>query len=465
MPSTLNAKQQIVYDLIVNRSWGKVLSVYGEGGTGKTYVVAKALAALFEKNPDLRICVTAFTHEAVNNIREKFPKELRDKVTFKTTSSLLGQIPWQPSLGEVGFSNPRAFDLAQKWDIIAVDESSMIPLPQSQALLANGVPVIELGDMAQIPPVQAKANNFRDCEERVEVTLTEQRRNGGAIHYVSRLCRDRVYYPVVSWGNLLVHEDRESAFQEFLKKLKCLDNPTEASYLVFTNDLRKELAAKVHQSLYGSNTLGEGQYIRLEQKLSPRDAKGSVLEIREIVERQELCGFDSYKCLLVNKRGECFTEYLLDPDQEYQRLTRMEKLKELAKATKDLDLLEVYTKEYKQLDSSFLEYSSPFVMTLHKSQGRTIKYVWVDTLNVKTSKGAFKRNLLYVGYGRASQELNTIRVESVEGLYDKVRSMLGLSRRHKKFASELGGLSEKTVLYKQEYLTRYYESEFNKTRM
>lgn len=57
--------------------------------------------------------------------------------------------------------------------LLVLDEASMIDARVGQDLLTFGVPVIVIGDPAQLPPVKGDSFFFRDSDRRADVTLTE----------------------------------------------------------------------------------------------------------------------------------------------------------------------------------------------------------------------------------------------------------------------------------------------------
>lgn len=141
-----NSKQQQVY------------RVFGFAGTGKT-----TLARHFADQVDGDVSYGAFTGKAALMMRKNGCFDAR------TIHSLLYKAIENEETGEVTFSlNPQS--VLNDAKLIIIDECSMVDEPLAKDLLSFGVPVLVLGDPAQLPPVNG-AGYFTECEP--DVMLTE----------------------------------------------------------------------------------------------------------------------------------------------------------------------------------------------------------------------------------------------------------------------------------------------------
>lgn len=136
--------------------------ITGGPGTGKTTTVAKILALLLQREPDLRIALAAPTGKASarlaaaiangaamlsvdEHVRARLPRDGR------TLHRLLGYRPWDDCFAHHA-NNPLPDD------VVVVDEASMIDLLMMDALFAAlrpGARVILLGDPDQLASVDA----------------------------------------------------------------------------------------------------------------------------------------------------------------------------------------------------------------------------------------------------------------------------------------------------------------------
>lgn len=140
----------------------------GSAGTGKTYTAAQVIRAIAESGATYQIA--APTGKAAVRLSEALAN-LHLEARAKTLHSLMG------------FDGSK-FSKEIDTQFLFVDESSMIDLPLMAAVFEKaklGTHILFLGDPYQLPPVGPGAP-LRDMEEFVPTgTLTEVRRNAGAI--------------------------------------------------------------------------------------------------------------------------------------------------------------------------------------------------------------------------------------------------------------------------------------------
>ena len=138
----------------------QIFRLFGFAGTGKT-----TLARHLAENVDGKVAFAAFTGKAALVMRAK------GCYNASTIHSLIYRAR------ESGDETP-SFDLwdeapASKAQLIVVDECSMVDAELGRDLLSFGVPVLVLGDPAQLPPI-AGGGYFTDAEP--DAMLTEVHR-------------------------------------------------------------------------------------------------------------------------------------------------------------------------------------------------------------------------------------------------------------------------------------------------
>ena len=135
--------------------------ITGGPGTGKTTTLAKILRILFAIEPGTRLALAAPTGKAAKRMQESllsgmksFPKDVQEKIEKlvpTTIHSLLGY-----KRESVDFKHGR--DNPLPYDLVVVDEASMIDLPMFAKLLEatrEGCRLILLGDKDQLASVEA----------------------------------------------------------------------------------------------------------------------------------------------------------------------------------------------------------------------------------------------------------------------------------------------------------------------
>lgn len=161
---TLTNEQQAIVDFLweqVDNPEGHNVIVSGSGGTGKTTMVCEFITQLLEKG--YSVAVTAMTGKATSVLRGKvwsFVKEkniefdkanlLIETVTKITKkSSLIGTSADGSSKFSNEWKNPRDF----KYDVLIIDELSMVPQYISQWWQMTNARVFGFGDECQLPEV------------------------------------------------------------------------------------------------------------------------------------------------------------------------------------------------------------------------------------------------------------------------------------------------------------------------
>jgi len=134
--------------------------ITGGPGTGKTYTLAHMIAVLHEALPNIRIAMAAPTGKAAQRMQEALQKALHSEKLQAFELETLKQV--QPvtlhrllGLGRLGRSRFHAKQ-PLPYDVIVVDEASMLDLSLSQMLLAavpDSARLILLGDADQLASV------------------------------------------------------------------------------------------------------------------------------------------------------------------------------------------------------------------------------------------------------------------------------------------------------------------------
>lgn len=399
------------------------LAILGAAGTGKSYVTSLCLKEWLKdpKNQKSNAVFAAPTHEALQQFKLNLEPEWLEhpQIEFMTVASLLSSRPIRWQTGERSFSNGTG-DKLYDYNLVVVDEISMVPLETQIKLAELAERLVVMGDMAQLLPVKRKSGQiwegvtiegkFIDYKFTV-VNLTEIVRNEGEILSLCTTCRTVEAYPSEDVAGIKVHRTPDSLVEEFVKSIVKASDPTNFLYLAYRNDTVNEVALEVHKLLYGEAPFVPGQLIRLTGPCAVGH-NGSIARVLAVTPN-EYMGYNAYTLLIENFHNKHYgTCEILSVDFETRKTIqlRIDQLINSCKeaiASKMLDLINVYHKELRKLEEiSFTE--SPFALTVHKAQGRTTKNVFVNTVDIST--GTSKKRLLYVAYSRASESLHTVKV-------------------------------------------------------
>jgi AAA domain len=186
MPATAQQQQAIEFLDSFRTSFELIGCLQGYAGVGKTWVVSHWMQTLLEANPDISICVAAPTHKALDVLRGKCGHLA---VEFKTVASLLGQHISRNEDGEITKGeSPRDWS----FDIVLIDEASMVNLEQCEKLAAKGWKILYVGDPAQLPPVGEDTSPAFNYPTKFLMTEVVRQQADNPVIGIATMLRDRI---------------------------------------------------------------------------------------------------------------------------------------------------------------------------------------------------------------------------------------------------------------------------------
>lgn len=418
----LNEGQMEFYLKATQLDFSKLL-LAAEAGAGKSHVVIAALADLHRQGKRVLLC--APTHLARINLLNKMPEDVRPYVETRTLASLLGRFGFNTGDGGVAFSKPKA-DRLGGYDVIAIDECSMIGQKEYEVLMASPARIIFTGDFAQLPAIMQKGSGMLDDSRIETMTLTEQMRAPGVIHQVAERNREEVYFPTESVSDahseVVVHSTKTELLERMANDIandaRGIDAHPHYRFITHTNAEMFKIGGFIRDMAIAaiggdySASLTPGEYL-LNYETCPAAYNGEVVKVLDVMPNGGASHghlWTSYKVEIEGSRGACWVN-MVDPRalhiaEEYVA-QRQELLKE-ANKRKAFDAAKSYFDEVQHISNFYTKAFYPFAMTVHKSQGSTIEHTYVDTESF--AKASNKRALLYVGLSRASKALHTVKV-------------------------------------------------------
>jgi len=199
MAIDLTAEQQAVVDAVLD--WRRELAkpyvtVGGYAGTGKTTILGPLRKLLAKEYKGTRVAFCAFTGKAASVLRNKL--KLHSALRKEDYCGTIHGLIYEAEADELGsfFTWHRVGEIP--FDLIVVDEASMVGERLWDDLCAFGLPVIAIGDHGQLPPIEGTLNLVAEPELRLE-TIHRQA-EGNPIIKLSFLARTEGAIPFGQFG-------------------------------------------------------------------------------------------------------------------------------------------------------------------------------------------------------------------------------------------------------------------------
>jgi ATP-dependent exoDNAse (exonuclease V) alpha subunit len=431
----LNEQQQQAQDLILNHVKGgddkRYIYVTGAAGTGKTYLVGDTMSKL----KDYSICISAPTQRAVAELTKKSPPTDGKR----TIHSLLGLRDDQDKF-ELSFIQKAQVAIGQ-YDIIFIDESSMINYDLFEALLAykGDTKLIFIGDVEQLAPVEGhQPDIFVDGADALGVRLTkiERQADGSPIidlatHFLTTLdFPDEFVYNVNDSGGTYIASSKVDEDREFIKdkitelfsSREYAENASYARIVCATNNMVAEMNKFVRQAIYGMEAkenkilFGEkmiangGRHLVDDKVVLVNNDEFIVKNYQIEMETIDNLPFFYYLCEIdyTTKSGSSEIRVLHEQSQDnYNRVVdKFNKAKE-AYQPKSQAYMEL-ARQWKSFLAYFASVDYAYSLSCHKCQGSTVENVVVlanNLLSVRPWDYDTKRRWMYTATTRASKNV------------------------------------------------------------
>jgi exodeoxyribonuclease-5 len=345
----------------------QVFRLFGYAGTGKT-----TLARHLAESVDGKVAYAAFTGKAALVMRAKGcgGASTIHSLIYKTRES--------------GEETP-SFELwdeapASKAKLIVIDECSMVDAELGRDLLSFGIPVLVLGDPAQLPPIQG-AGFFTSAEPDTMLTEVHRQAQDDPIVRLSMLAREGIRLEPGRYGDseVVLREDFDPDRVQEADQILVGRNNTRRAY---NTRLRERLGREEGLPVASDKLvclrnnrrkgLFNGGLWTVKERAAGRS--GSIITMR-IMPDADLSGAAlGVKGIKVSVRRECFLGGIEDYDWAQR-------------------------KKYDEFDYGY-------VLTVHKAQGSQ----WDDVVLFDESF-AFpdsRARWLYTGITRAAKKLTVV---------------------------------------------------------
>jgi len=374
-------QQQAKDEILESVDAGRNHVLKGYAGTGKTYL-CQDLAA------ELDNCAfVAPTNKAVRVLEEKIEGARCDTVhrllKLKLKYGKLEQ-----------YDNPRL----SWYDVIFVDECSMCAKELMGLLESNvpeGLPIIYVGDPAQLPPIGEISSQSFECPNQSMLTDIVRQAKENPIIPMSQQVRTDGFDPGRLWvdNKFIFERDRRYSFRIAEKFIQ-----SGGVFAAWTNARVNVMNYYMHDFIYGEGEpdFCPGERIVMGQPYLAWEGdilanNGDEFTVVDVIGRD----YEGRKCWFLKVEGV---------SQRFRVLQRSEMEAHNASLNK-LKAKKMW-REFFQLKEVFGDVRHTYAYTCHKLQGTTVKKIMIDVTDVMLNQKRSERNkCMYVAITRASEKV------------------------------------------------------------
>ncbi len=191
------------------------LTLGGYAGTGKTTILGYLNEKLHREYKDINIAYCSYTGKASQVLRKKLQEtgSLKHSDYVGTIHRLIYKAILDEDDNVIGWEKISVDDF--EYDLIIVDEASMVSSDIWQDLLSFEKPILAVGDHGQLPPVEGKFNLMLKPMLRLEEIYRQEKDN--PIVVISEMARKYGEIPNMEYGRYVKKFSREDEdVMEFL---------------------------------------------------------------------------------------------------------------------------------------------------------------------------------------------------------------------------------------------------------
>lgn len=349
----------------------QVFFVTGQAGTGKTSFAQGAVEAL-GLSP-YQVVYIAPTGKAASRLRQKGCKGA------KTMHQFIYNVRGEDEDGDPIFQD-KAY-LGEKPRLVVLDEGSMVGQYDMQSLLRHGIPVLALGDLGQLLPVNAPQSLTPDQVDHELTEIMRQDADSNIIRAASFL-RSGKRLPLREYEDVRVREGKPPMMQLLAHATE------EAQILCSYNKTRSIVNEDIRKALGHSG---------------PIPQKGEKI----------ICWFNQHSHNFMNGEQGIVLDYDSVDDEERDDDEPPEMLMVRIRSLTDGKERRVKFNPLSFSDDADLQkealkapggFQYGYCITIHKSQGSE----WPNVLLIEEPMGDYAK-LMYTGATRAAQRLTIYR--------------------------------------------------------
>lgn len=405
----LSEDQKAAFDQIdtwlSDTSGKQVLTLGGYAGTGKT-----TLVSLIARSGKLRsIAFCAYTGKAANVLGQKLRVAGVDPLYCGTIHRLIYDPEMDEKTGAV-LAWSRVDSLP--YDLIVVDEASMVDDAMFEDLKSYRVPILAVGDHGQLPPVKGQFNLMMQPDVRLE--RIHRQAEGNPIIRLSVAIRERglaaipinMVYPMQNVGGMFTDLFRDA------------DRTLSTAMLCFTNKKRTAINIAMRRALFDD----------VREVLLPNDLvvclkntrfgtcdfvfngmRGVVTKVLGL-DRDVVSIFEDGKEMFdyAKSNGRHVRARIMFPDDKLLLQARLN-VSQFGREKTISSFADAGLPEYSSWSDVGMLFDHGYCLTAHKAQGSEFADVAVVLEGMSFMDEDFQRRWYYTAVTRASQRLYLVR--------------------------------------------------------
>lgn len=199
------------FNEVHTKSGKNFITVGGYAGTGKTTLLAYLRNLINKQNPTTKVAFASYTGKATQVMKNKLTatKQLQKRDFIGTIHSLIYDTIEDERGIVLGWELKDAKDVV--YDLLVIDEASMVDEKIWNDLLYFGIPVIAVGDHGQLPPINGNFNLMKQPQLKLE--KIHRQAEGNPIIKVSILARENGEIPHTQFDEKVIkHKFSEAGY-------------------------------------------------------------------------------------------------------------------------------------------------------------------------------------------------------------------------------------------------------------
>lgn len=222
------------------------LTVGGYAGTGKTTLIGAFRKELFERSPKMKVAFACYTGKASQILKRKLQDE---KAVYKEDfCGTIHSLMYSPLVDSQGKISSWKKNAEISYNLLVIDEASMITEDIWSDLCSYNLPIIAVGDHGQLPPIGGNFNLMKEPELRLE--QLHRHAEGNPIIEIATLARTTGEIPFKNFSPTVkkIHRDSDE-LGDLLENL--LSNPNSDVMLLCGNNWTRVSLNKRVRNLRG----------------------------------------------------------------------------------------------------------------------------------------------------------------------------------------------------------------------